>query len=326
MHRAPRLLFAVFLGLLAFPAAGRAQDWAPDRPVRIVLPFPPGGATDLVARILAERASRDLPHKWVVENRSGANGNIGMEAVANSRPDGHTLGACTIGNCAINASIYARMPFDIERDLVPVFWSASVINLLAVHPSVPARTLREFMDWAAANKGRVNYGSSGFGSSNHLSPELLNGRYDLRLIHVPFRGGAPALQALLAGQVQLMLENVPTLVAAAREGGIRPIAVTGRERDPALPDVPTFVEAGVPDVVVEPWFGYMAPRGTPDAAVRRLNALFDEALADPAVQARLRDLGARPEGGPPERFAAHVRSELARWREVVERNRIEMIE
>jgi tripartite-type tricarboxylate transporter receptor subunit TctC len=218
------------------------------------------------------------------------------------------------------------MPYDIERDLVPVFWSASVINLLALHPSVPARSLREFLDWAAANKGRVNYGSSGFGSSNHLSPELLNGRYDIRLIHVPFRGGAPALQALIAGQVQLMLENVPTLVAAAREGSIRAIAVTGRERDPALPDIPTFAEAGVPDVVVEPWFGYMAPRGTPEPAVRRLNALFAEALADPAVQARLRDLGARPEGGPPERFAEHVRSEVARWRQVVERNNIEKIE
>ena len=172
----------------------------------------------------------------------------------------------------------------------------------------------------------MNYGSSGFGSSNHLSPELLNGRHGLGLIHVPFRGGAPALQALLAGQVQLMLENVPTLVAAAREGGIRPLAVTGRERDPALPDVPTFAEAGVPDVVVEPWFGYMAPSGTPEPAVRRLNALFGEALADPVVQARLRDFGARPEGGPPERFAAHVRSEVARWRQVVERNNIEKIE
>ena len=324
--RLARLLPALLACLLASPAAVRAQDWVPDRPVRIVLPFPPGGATDLVARILAERASRDLPHKWVVENRSGANGNIGMEAVAKSRPDGHTLGACTIGNCAINASVYARMPYDIERDLVPVFWSASVMNLLAVHPSVPARTLREFMDWAAANKGRVNYGSSGFGSSNHLAPEVLNGRYGLGLMHVPFRGGAPALQALLAGQVQLMLENVPTLVAAAREGGIRPIAVTGRERDPALPDVPTLAEAGVPDVVVEPWFGYMAPAGTPEPAVRRLNALLGEALADDAVRARLRDLGARPEGGPPERFAAHVRSEVARWRQVVERNDIEKIE
>jgi tripartite-type tricarboxylate transporter receptor subunit TctC len=326
MRPAARLLAAFLLCLLAWPAASPAQEWTPDRPVRILLPFPPGGATDLVARILAERASRDLPQKWVVENRSGANGNIGMEAAAKSRPDGYTLGACTIGNCAINASIYARMPYDIERDLVPVFWSASVINLLAVHPAVPARTLREFIDWAAANKGRVNYGSSGFGSSNHLSPEILNGRYQLGLMHVPFRGGAPALQALMAGQVQLMLENVPTLVAAAREGNIRAVAVTGRERDPALPDTPTFGEAGVPDVVVEPWFGYMAPRGTPEPVVRRLNALLGEALADPGVQTRLRDLGARPEGGPPERFAAHVRAEIARWRQVVEQNNIEKME
>jgi tripartite-type tricarboxylate transporter receptor subunit TctC len=309
--------------LAALPAA--AQDWTPTRPVRIIQPFPPGGASDIVARILADRASRDLPQKWVVENRSGANGNIGMEAVARAAPDGYTLGNCTIGNCAINASIYARMPYDIERDLVPVFWSASVMNLLVVHPSLPPRTLAEFMDWARANRGRVNYGSSGFGSSNHLAPELLNGRYGFGLVHVPFRGGAPALQALLGNQVQLMLENVPTLVAAVRAGQIRAIAVTGRERDSALPEVPTFAEAGVPDVVIEPWFGFMAPRGTPEPVVRRLNALLNEALADPEVRRRLADLGARPEGGPAERFAGHVRSEVARWRQVVETAGIEKL-
>ncbi len=319
-----RMLALVTFGcLVVLPAV--AQDWVPTRPVRIIQPFPPGGASDIVARILADRASRDLPYKWVVENRSGANGNIGMEAVARAAPDGYTLGNCTIGNCAINASIYARMPYDIERDLVPVFWSASVMNLLVLHPSLPPRTLTEFMDWARANRGRVNYGSSGFGSSNHLAPELLNGRYGFGLVHVPFRGGAPALQALLGNQVQLMLENVPTLVAAARAGQVRPIAVTGRERDPALPEVPTFAEAGVPDVVIEPWFGFMAPRGTPEAAVRRLNALFEEALTDPDVRRRLADLGARPEGGPPERFTAHVRSEVARWRQVVETAGIERL-
>ncbi len=322
------LRLAALLALLAAPGAPAAPaqgDWAPDRPVRIILPFPPGGATDLVARILAERASRDLPHKWVVENRSGANGNIGMEAVAKSRPDGYTLGACTVGNCAINPAIYARMPYDIERDLAPVFWSGSVMNVLAVHPSVPARTAQEFLAWAQANKGRVNYASSGFGSSNHLTPEILNGRYGLELVHVPFRGGAPALQALMAGQVQLMIENIPTKVAAIRDGRIRAIAVTGAQRDPALPDVPTFAEAGIPDLIVEPWFGYMAPRGTPEAAIRRLNALLNDALADPEVGRRLRDLGLRPEGGPPDRFAAHVRGELARWRQVVETNRIERL-
>jgi tripartite-type tricarboxylate transporter receptor subunit TctC len=315
----------LLLALILVAAPVRAQDWVPDRPVRIILPFPPGGSTDLVARIFADRISRTSPHPWVVENRSGANGNIGMEAAARSAPDGYTLGACTIGNCAINPAIYARMPYDIERDLVPVFWSGSVMNVVAVHPSVPATTLTDFIAWARANQGRVNYGSSGFGSSNHLTPELLNGRLGTGMVHVPFRGGAPALQALLANQVQVMIENIPTKIQAIRAGQIRAIAVTGRERDPSLPEVPTFAEAGVPDIVVEPWFGYMAPRGTPPAVIAGLNRLLNEANADPEVQRRLRDLGVRPEGGSPDRFAEHVRAEIARWREVVERNNIERI-
>lgn len=319
-----RIALALLTGLLAMPA--QAQNWVPERPVRIILPFPPGGATDLVARILADRISRSSPQPWVVENRSGANGNIGMEAAARSAPDGYTLGACTIGNCAINPAIYRRMPYDIERDLVPVYWSGSVMNVLAVNPAVPARTLQEFVTWAKANPGRVNYGSSGFGSSNHLTPELLNGRLGLTMVHVPFRGGAPALQALLANQVQVMIENIPTKIQAIRAGQIRAIAVTGRERDPSLPDVPTFAEAGVEGIVVEPWFGYMAPRGTPENVVAGLNRLLNEANADPEVQRRLRDLGARPEGGSPQRFAEHVRAEVARWRDVVERNNIEKID
>jgi tripartite-type tricarboxylate transporter receptor subunit TctC len=316
---------ALTLFALCLPGFALAQGWVPERPVRIILPFPPGGSTDLVARILADRASRSAPHPWLVENRSGANGNIGMDAAAKSAPDGYTLGACTIGNCAINAAIYARMPYDIERDLVPVFWSGSVMNAVAVNNNVPAQNLQEFIAWVKANPGKVNYGSSGFGSSNHLVPELLNGRLGLTLVHVPFRGGAPALQALLAGQVQVMMENIPTKIGAIRAGQIRALAVTGRERDPSLPDVPTFAEAGVPGIVAEPWFGYMAPRGTPDAIVAGLNRILNEAIADPEVQRKLRDLGARPEGGPPERFAAHVRSEIARWREVVETNKIEKL-
>jgi tripartite-type tricarboxylate transporter receptor subunit TctC len=319
-----RIVLVLVAGLLASPA--NAQDWVPDRPVRIILPFPPGGSTDLIARILADRISRTSPHAWVVENRSGANGNIGMEAAARSAPDGYTLGACTIGNCAINAAIYARMPYDIERDLVPVFWSGSVMNVVAVHPSVPATTLPEFIAWAQANRGRVNYGSSGFGSSNHLTPELLNGRLGLALVHVPFRGGAPALQALLANQVQVMIENIPTKIQAIRAGQIRAIAVTGSQRDASLPDIPTFAEAGVPGIVVEPWFGYMAPRGTPANIVAGLNRMLNDANADTDVQARLRGLGVRPQGGTPARFAEHVRSEIALWRGVVEQNRIERIE
>ena len=316
-----RRLILALLCAISLPAS--AQEWQPDRPVRIILPFPPGGATDLIARILAERASRDLPHRWVVENRSGANGNIGMAAAAQSPPDGHTLGACTIGNCAINAAIYARMPFDIARDLVPVFWSASVMNTLVVRPDHPARNFGQFVEWAKREGNRVNFSSSGFGASNHLLGEFLNGRLGLAMQHVPFRGGAPGMQAVIAGDTQLFFENTPTLIGAIRGGLLRPLAVSGSTRDAALPDVPTLQEAGLPDAVVEPWFGYMAPRGTPAAVVARLNALLNMAMADEGVQARLRDLGARPEGGPPERFGAHVQSELARWAEVVRVNRIE---
>lgn len=328
MRRRLMALCALFLSL---PAAAQAQgqahgqEWQPDRPVRIILPFPPGGATDLIARILAERASRDLPHRWVVENRSGANGNIGMAAAAAAAPDGTTLGACTIGNCAINAAIYARMPFDIERDLVPVFWSASVMNALVVRPNHPAQNFQQFVEWARREGNRVNFSSSGFGASNHLLGEFLNGRLGLQMTHVPFRGGAPGMQAVIAGDTQMFFENTPTLIGSIRGGQLRALVVSGQTRDAALPDVPTLEEAGMPDAVIEPWFGYMAPRGTPPAVVARLNALLNMALADELVQSRLRDLGARPEGGPPERFAGHVQSEIARWRDVVRVNRIERI-
>ncbi len=318
-----RIMMAICALLVTLPAM--AQEWQPDRPVRIIVPFPPGGATDLIARILAERASRDLPHRWVVENRSGANGNIGMAAAAQSAPDGYTLGGCTIGNCAINAAIYARMPFDIERDLVPVFWSASVMNALVVRPDHPARDFQQFVAWAKREGNRVNFSSSGFGASNHLLGEFLNGRLGLTMTHVPFRGGAPGMQAVIAGDTQLFFENTPTVIGSIRGGQLRALAVSGRTRDAALPDVPTLEESGMSDAVIEPWFGYMAPRGTPPAVVARLNQLFSMALADEAVQARMRDLGARPEGGPPERFVQHVQSEIARWREVVRVNRIERI-
>lgn len=320
-----RCLKAICALLIALPGLAHAQDWQPDRPVRIILPFPPGGATDLIARILAERASRDLPHRWVVENRSGANGNIGMAAAAQSAPDGYTLGACTIGNCAINAAIYARMPFDIERDLMPVFWSASVMNAMVVRPDHPARDFQGFVAWARREGNRVNFSSSGFGASNHLLGEFLNGRHGLTMTHVPFRGGAPGMQAVIAGDTQMFFENTPTLIGSIRGGQLRALAVSGRTRDAALPEVPTLEEAGMSDAVIEPWFGYMAPRGTPPAVVARLNQLFNAALADEVVQSRLRDLGARPEGGPPERFVQHVQSEVARWREVVRVNRIERI-
>lgn len=319
-----RLLLAA--ALLALAPCFSASAQLPDRPIRVIVPFPPGGASDIVARLVADTANRTLTHKIVVENRSGANGNIGMEAVAKAAPDGTTLGQCTIGNCAINAAIYARMPYDIATDLTPVFWSASVMNMLVVRNDLPITTVAEFLSYARANPGRLSYGSSGFGSSNHLAPEMLKGMFGLDILHVPFRGGAPAMQALMGGQVDFMLENVPTLVAAMRDGRFRGVAVSGAARDPAVPNLPTFVESGLAGFVVEPWFGFMAPRGTPAPIVAALNRVFNEALADPTVRARLADLGAKPEGGPPERFVAHVQSELAKWQRVVDDNKIEKLQ
>jgi len=323
-----RFALAWIIICAALPAQAQQAPgvaWVQERPVRIILPFPPGGATDLIARVLAERISRDSRHPWLVGNRSGANGNIGMLAAAQSPPDGYTLGACTVGNCAINAAIYARMPYDIATDLVPVFWSGSVMNALAVRADHPARDFQGFIDWARVQGNRANFSSSGFGASNHLLGEFLNGRLGLSMQHVPFRGGAPGMQAVMQGATQMFFENTPTLIGAIRGGQLRALVVSGRERDPTLPDVPTLEEAGMPDAVVEPWFGYMAPRGTPAHVVAALNTLLNRANADPEVQARLRGLGARPEGGPPERFAAHVRSELTRWAEVVRANNIERI-
>lgn len=251
-----RTLMAICALFIALPAG--AQEWQPDRPVRIILPFSAVRPISSPAS-WPERASRDLPQRWVVENRSGANGNIGMAAAAQSAPDGYTLGACTIGNCAINAAIYARMPFDIERDLVPVFWSASVMNAMVVRPDHPARDFQQFVTWAKREGNRVNFSSSGFGASNHLLGEFLNGRLGLTMTHVPFRGGAPGMQAVIAGDTQMFFENTPTLIGAIR-GALRALVVSGRSRDAALPDVPTLEEAGMSDAVIEPWFGYMAPR------------------------------------------------------------------
>jgi tripartite-type tricarboxylate transporter receptor subunit TctC len=217
------------------------------------------------------------------------------------------------------------MPFDIATDLVPVFWSGSVMNALVVRPDHPARDFQGFVTWARAQGNRANFSSSGFGASNHLLGEFLNGRLGLSMQHVPFRGGAPGMQAVMQGATQMFFENTPTLIGAIRGGQLRALVVSGRERDPALPDVPTLGEAGMADAVVEPWFGYMAPRGTPAHVVLALNTMLNRANADPDVQARLRGLGALSEGGPPERFAAHVRAELARWAEVVRVNNIERI-
>jgi tripartite-type tricarboxylate transporter receptor subunit TctC len=302
-------------------AQAQAQG-APDRPVRIVVPFPPGGTTDIVTRILAGGAARHLPHGVVVDNKAGAGGNIGTAEVARARPDGATLLQCTIGTCAINPSLYANPGYDLARDFAPVILAAAVRNVMVVRPDLPARTPEEVIALVRGRPDRITFASSGIGASNHLAPELLRGMLGLRWVHVPYRGSAPAITDLVAGRVDVFFDNLPSILPHIRAGAVRPVAAASAERLPELPEVPTFAEAGVPGVVIDSWFGLLAPAGTPAAAVAALNAAFDGALRDPAVRGRLVEAGAVPLGGPPERMGEQVRAEAARWGQVVRANSI----
>jgi tripartite-type tricarboxylate transporter receptor subunit TctC len=313
-----RALAATIGGL---PIAARAQqgtaNW-PTRPIRIVVGYPPGGTTDILARLLAERLHPALGQPVVVENRSGAAGNIGAEAVAKSPPDGHTLQMGTAGNMTINPSVYANMPVDTVRDFQAISMVAQVPNVMVVHPSVPARTVREFIDWAKARPGQVFFGSSGTGNSPHLSGELFAQQAGLQLVHVPYRGSGPALAALVAAQgVQVMWDNLPSAIGHIRDGRLRALAVTGPQRAVALPDLPTMREAGLPDYEVVAWFGLFAPAGTPRPIVDRLHRETVAALRTAEMRERIIQLGAEPVGNTPEEFAAIVVRDIEKWRPVV---------
>ncbi|GGG41775.1 hypothetical protein GCM10010964_31620 [Caldovatus sediminis] len=317
--RITRRALAAAIGSL--PIAARAQqgtaNW-PTRPIRIVVGYPPGGTTDILARLLAERLHPALGQPVVVENRSGAAGNIGAEAVAKSPPDGHTLQMGTAGNMTINPSVYANMPIDTVRDFQAISMVAQVPNVMVVHPSVPARTVREFIDWAKARPGQVFFGSSGTGNSPHLSGELFAQRAGLQLVHVPYRGSGPALAALVAAQgVQVMWDNLPSAIGHIRDGRLRALAVTGPQRAVALPDLPTMREAGLPDYEVVAWFGLFAPAGTPRPIVDRLHRETVAALRTAEMRERIIQLGAEPVGNTPEEFAAIVVRDIEKWRPVV---------
>ena len=310
-----RWLVALLLALAAPPALAAY----PERPIRIIVPTAPGGGSDIITRLLTNAARPLIGQPFVIENKPGANGNVGMDVVAKAAPDGYTLGHCAIGVCSANRALYA-MPFDIQHDLAPVFWAASVMNMLGVNAALPARDLREFI--ALARQRELSYGSTGVGSAHHLSAALLGGVFGVKFLHVAYRGANPALQDLLAGRVDFMIENVSTLVEHVRAGRLRGLAVTGTARSPIAPDLPTLGELGYPDVTLLAWFGFATTAGTPPEVVETLNRLFARALAAPEVQARFAELGVIPEGGPPARFGAHIAAEIAKWQDVVTRNGI----
>ena len=313
-------LLAVLLGS-CMAAAAIAQTF-PDRPVRIVVPFPPGGSSDIVARAMADGVTEELGVAVVVENRPGAGGNIGTAAVAKAPADGYTLAQCTIGTCAINPSLYANTGYDLARDFAPVFLVGGTMNVVTVHPAVPANTIQELIALARAKPGALSYASSGIGSSNHLTPEWLKLVAKIDMVHVPYKGSGPAIVDLVGGQVQVFVDNEPSILPQVKAGKVRALAVTGPQRSKSLPDVPTMEEAGFQGFVVEPWFGYMAPAKTPRAAIDRLNAAFNAAAVKPRVRQRLEEAGMRVIGGPPERLGEQIRTETEKWGRVVKANNI----
>ena len=296
----------------------RAQTTWPDRPVRIIAPFPAGGAVDVLVRILAEQLQNKLGQSFVVENRSGAGGNIGIATVAASPPDGATIGAATVGQFSINQYLYERMPFDADRDIVPVTLTWEYPNVFVVAADhVPAKTLPEFIAWAK-ERGKITYGSPGVGTTPHLSAALFSLRTGISATHVPFRGAAQTIPAMLAGDVTYALDNLASYIAMIESGKMRALAVTTAERWPTLPTVPTMAEAGQPNFVVTSWGAFVVPAGTPRIAIDRLSATIREIAADPAVQQRFLKAGARCVASTPEEARARGLAERPMWKEMVQ--------
>ena len=305
-----------FLALAIAPLA-HAQDDYPNRTVRIIVPFAPGGSTDVVARILADKLGTDLKQSFVVENRAGAGGNIGADAVAKASPDGYTLLMGTTGVLAINKYLYKEMPFDPERDLAPVSYTSLITNILVVNPQVPAKTVSELVALARAKPGSLTFASSGAGSSTHLSAELFKSMAGVDILHVPYKGSSQAITDLMGGQVTMLFDNAPSSIPFVEQGKLRALAVTSTKRLPNLPDVPTLDEAGVKGYESLSWSGIMAPAGTPKRVIDKLNAAIEKILRDPDVKQRFASLGVDPVGGPPEAFSRHIRAESEKWARVV---------
>jgi tripartite-type tricarboxylate transporter receptor subunit TctC len=316
LRAALRLAIAALALLAAAPALAQAPDY-PNRPIKYIVPFPPGGATDTLARALGQKLADSMGQPVVVENRPGAGGNIGMEAAVRSPADGYTIVTVATATMAVNPTLYRNLAFDPGRDLVPVAFLAHVPLILVVNPSVPASNLKELMAYIKANPGKVNFASPGSGTGNHLAGELFKQRTGLDIIHVPYKGDSQAFSDLIGGQVQMMFATMVAVVQHIHSGRLKAIANVGLERTPALPDLPTMDESGLPGFDVRAWFGVAAPAGTAPAIVKRLNAEINKALQVPEVKARLGMLGAVPTPMTAEQFATLAREEREKWGKLV---------
>jgi tripartite-type tricarboxylate transporter receptor subunit TctC len=303
---------AAMLVLLALvPLSPSAQDY-PRRPVRLIVPFPPGGGNDIVARAVAQELGKSLGQQLVVDNRAGAGGAIGAELAARSPADGYTLFLGGVGSHVVNPSLHAKLSYDPIRDFAPVTLIASAPSVLVVNPSLQATSVAEFTALAKASPGKLNYASNGNGSSAQLAAVLYESMAGVRMVHVPYKGVAPALVDLMSGEVQLMFGTLVAILPHIKAGRLRALAVTGRNRSALLPEVPTLAESGLPGYEAGSWYGILAPAGTPGAIVARLNAEINAAIRQPEVRERLAAEGAEVLGGTPGDFASHIKAELSR--------------
>jgi tripartite-type tricarboxylate transporter receptor subunit TctC len=305
-------LLASFVAL----SPAEAQTAYPTKPVKIVVPFLAGGTTDIVGRLVAQELSK-AGINAVVENRPGAGGNIGAEQVAKSPADGYTLFVGTVGTHGINASLYAKLPYDPIKDFAPITLVASVPNVLIVHPSVPANSVKELIALVKAKPGKYNYASSGNGTSINLSGELFKSMTGAFITHIPYRGSSAAISDVMGGQVDMMFDNLPTALPHIKSGKLKALGLTSAKQNSAVPGVPTIAEAALPGYEASSWFGMFAPAGTPKEIVTRLNQILTKALATPEVRERLLSQGAEPVGNTPEQFADYVKAEIAKWEKVV---------
>lgn len=311
MH-ALRRIFAGLLGAAISTAAGATY---PDRPLRLIVPYAPGGGTDLTSRLIARRLGDSFSQQVIVDNRAGGASNIGCEIAARSAPDGYTLLTAGI-SFSINVSIFAKLNYDPVKDFDPVSLVATVPLIAVVHPSVPATTIAELIALAKAKPGALNYASGGTGTANHIAGELFKYMTGTDIVHVPYKGGGPAIADVIGGQVQLLFNTMTSTVGFMNSGKLRALAVTGKQRSPGVPTLPTVAEAGVPGFDVGAWFGVVVPHGTPRALVNKLNAEIVRITRLPEAREQFTAQGAEPVGSTPEEFGRHLRTEIDKWAKV----------
>lgn len=310
---------------IAMAVCGPVHAAYPERPVTIVVPYPPGGTTDLLARLVSMKLTKSLGQTFVVENKPGAGGQIGTLAVARAKPDGYTLIMGTINTHGINAAMYKKLSYRTIEDFAPVIIVADTPNVMIANKDAPFKTFEEFIAYAKKNPGVVSFGSTSMGGSPHMSGELLKAKAGIDMVHVPYQGGGPMLNDVIGGQIQVGFDNLPSSAGHIQAGSLRALAVTTKDRWPTFKDVPTISESGVPDYEVSAWFGILAPAGTPTDIIQKLNQSIASALTDDDVTKRLEGMGARQVKNTPQEFADRIKSEVAKWTEVVKTNKLPLL-